>query len=185
MVEDCLTEARNRMEKAVEALRDDFLSIRTGRASPALVERLRVDYYGTLTPLNQMASISAPEARLLVVRPWDPTSLEAIEKVLLKSDLGLTPNNDGVVIRLAIPPLTEERRRDLGKLVGRRVEEGRVAVRNIRRDVQEDLRELEKEKLITEDDLFRGREKLQELHDEYVERMEQIGEAKQKEILEV
>ncbi len=185
MVEDCLTEAKTRMEKAVEALREDLMSIRTGRASPALVERLRVEYYATLTPLNQMASISAPEARLLVIRPWDPTALEAIEKVLLKSDLGLTPNNDGVVIRLSIPPLTEERRRDLGKLVARRVEEGRVAVRNIRRDVQDDLRDLEKEKLITEDDLFRGREKLQELHDEYVERMEQTGEAKQKEIMEV
>jgi ribosome recycling factor len=173
------------MEKAVEALRDDLMSIRTGRASPALVERLRVDYYGTATPLNQMASISAPEPRLLVIRPWDPTALEGVEKALLKSDLGLTPNNDGVVIRLSIPPLTEERRRDLGKLVGRRVEEGRVAVRNIRRDVQDDLRALEKEKLITEDDLYRGREKLQELHDEFVERMEQIGEVKQKEILEV
>jgi ribosome recycling factor len=121
----------------------------------------------------------------LVIRPWDPTALEGVEKALLKSDLGLTPNNDGVVIRLAIPPLTEERRQDLGKLVGRRVEEGRVAVRNIRRDVQENLRALEKEKLITEDDLHRDREKLQEVHDEYVERMEQIGKAKQKEILEV
>ena len=185
MVEDCLKEARTRMDKAVEALRDDLMSIRTGRASPALVERLKVDYYGAPTPLNQMAAVSAPEARLLVIRPWDPTALEEIEKALLKSDLGLTPNNDGVVIRLSIPPLTEERRRDLGKLVGRRVEEGRVAVRNIRRDVQEDLRALEKDKLITEDDLYQGREKLQELHDEYVERMEQIGEDKQKEILEV
>jgi len=185
MVEDCLTEARARMDKAVEALRDDLMSIRTGRASPALVERLRVEYYGTPTPLNQMASISAPEARLLVIRPWDPTALEAIEKVILKSDLGLTPNNDGVVIRLSIPSLTEERRRDLSKLVGHRVEEGRVAVRNIRRDVQEDLRALEKDKLITEDDLYLGREKLQELHDQYVEQMEQIGEAKQKEIMEV
>jgi len=185
MVEESLAEAKDRMEKAVDALREDLMSIRTGRASPALVERLRVDYYDTATPLNQMASISAPEPRLLVIRPWDPTALEGIEKALLKSDLGLTPNNDGVVIRLSIPPLTEERRRDLGKLVGRRVEEGRIAVRNIRRDVQDDLRDLEKEKLITEDDLFRGREKLQELHDEYVERMEQIGEAKQKEILEV
>jgi ribosome recycling factor len=173
------------MEKAVDALRDDLMSIRTGRASPALVERLRVDYYDTATPLNQIASISAPEPRLLVIRPWDPTALETIEKALLKSDLGLTPNNDGMVIRLSIPPLTEERRQDLGKLVGRRVEEGRIAVRNIRRDTQDDLRDLEKEKLITEDDLYRGREKLQELHDEYVKRMEQIGDAKQKEILEV
>ena len=185
MIDDCLKDAKNRMKKAVEALQEDLMSIRTGRASPALVERLRVDYYGTLTPLNQLAAISTPEPRLLVIRPWDPNVLDEVEKAILRSELGLTPNNDGVVIRLPIPRLTEERRRDLSKVVGRRVEEGRVAVRNIRRDVQEDLRALEKEKLITEDDLYRGREKLQELHDQFSDQMDEIGRAKQQEILEV
>jgi len=185
MIDDCLKDAKNRMKKAVEALQEDLMSIRTGRASPALVERLRVDYYGTLTPLNQLAAISTPEPRLLVIRPWDPNVLDEVEKAILRSELGLTPNNDGVVIRLPIPRLTEERRRDLSKVVGRRVEEGRVAVRNIRRDVQEDLRALEKEKLITEDDLYRGREKLQELHDQFSDQMDEIGKAKQQEILEV
>lgn len=185
MVEDCLKDAKARMKKAVEALREDLMSIRTGRASPALVERLRVDYYGTPTPLNQLAAISTPEARLLVIRPWDPNVIDEIEKAILKSELGLTPNNDGVVIRLPIPRLTEERRRDLSKVVGRRVEEGHVAVRNIRRDVQEDLRALEKEKLITKDELHKGREKLQELHDKYIDQMDEIGKAKQQEILEV
>jgi len=185
MIDDYLKDATNRMKKAVEALREDLMSIRTGRASPALVERLRVDYYGTSTPLNQMAAISTPEPRLLVIRPWDPNVLDEIEKAILRSELGLTPNNDGVVIRLPIPRLTEERRRDLSKVVGRRVEEGHVAVRNIRRDVQEDLRALEKEKLITEDDLYKGREKLQELHDQFIDQMDEIGKAKQQEILEV
>lgn len=185
MIDDCLKDAKNRMKKAVEALQEDLMSIRTGRASPALVERLRVDYYGTLTPLNQLAAISTPEPRLLVIRPWDPNVLDEVEKAILRSELGLTPNNDGVVIRLPIPRLTEERRRDLSKVVGRRVEEGRVAVRNIRRDVQEDLRALEKEKLITEDDLYKGREKLQELHDQFIDQMDEIGKAKQQEILEV
>jgi ribosome recycling factor len=185
MIDDCLKDATNRMKKAVEALREDLMSIRTGRASPALVERLRVDYYGTSTPLNQLAAISTPEPRLLVIRPWDPNALDEVEKAILRSELGLTPNNDGVVIRLPIPRLTEERRRDLSKVVGRRVEEGHVAVRNIRRDVQEDLRALEKEKLITEDDLHKGREKLQELHDQFIDQMDEIGKAKQQEILEV
>jgi ribosome recycling factor len=185
MIADALKEAENRMTKAVEALRDDLMAIRTGRASPALVERLRVEYYETLTPLNQIAAISAPEPRLLVVRPWDPTVIGAIEKAILKSELGLTPNNDGVVIRLPIPRLTEERRRELSKVVGRRVEEGHIAVRNIRRDVQEDLREFEKEKLITEDDFHQGRDQLQQIHDKYVAQMDEIGEAKQQEIMEV
>lgn len=185
MVEDCLKEAKGRMKKAVEALQEDLMSIRTGRASPALVERLRVDYYGTLTPLNQLAAISTPEPRLLVIRPWDPSAIDEVEKAVLKSELGLTPNNDGVVIRLPIPRLTEERRRDLSKVVGRRVEEGHVAVRNIRRDVQDDMRAFQKEKLITEDELYKGREKLQKLHDDFIAQMDEIGKAKQQEILEV
>ncbi len=185
MITDALNDAETRMQKAVEVLGDDLMTIRTGRASPALVERLKVDYYGTPTPLNQLATVSAPEPRLLVIRPWDPTAAGEIEKAILKSELGLTPNSDGTIIRLPIPRLTEERRRELSKLVGRRVEEGRIAVRNIRRDVQDDLRAFEKEKLITEDDLRIGREKLQELHDMYVKRMEEIGVAKEQEIMEV
>jgi ribosome recycling factor len=185
MIADAMDDAENRMKKAVEALREDLMTIRTGRASPALVERLKVEYYGTATPLNQLAAISAPEPRLLIIRPWDPTAASEIEKAILKSELGLTPNNDGTIIRLPIPRLTEERRLELSKLVGRRVEEGRIAVRNIRRDVQDDLRAFEKEKLITEDDLHDGRKKLQDLHDKYVELMDEIGKAKEQEIMEV
>jgi ribosome recycling factor len=185
MIADAMDDAENRMKKAVEVLREDLMTIRTGRASPALVERLKVEYYGTATPLNQLAAISAPEPRLLIIRPWDPTAASEIEKAILKSELGLTPNNDGTIIRLPIPRLTEERRLELSKLVGRRVEEGRIAVRNIRRDVQDDLRAFEKEKLITEDDLHDGRKKLQDLHDKYVELMDEIGKAKEQEIMEV
>jgi ribosome recycling factor len=185
MIADALKDCENRMTRAVEVLQEDLMTIRTGRASPSLVERLKVDYYGTPTPLNQLAAISAPEARLLVIRPWDPTAAAEIEKAILKSELGLTPSNDGAIIRLPIPRLTEERRRELSKLVGRRVEEGRIAIRNIRRDVQDDLRALEKEKLITEDDLHDARKKLQDLHDKYVERMDEIGKAKEQEIMEV
>jgi ribosome recycling factor len=185
MIDDAMQDAETRMKKAVEVLREDLMTIRTGRASPALVERLRVDYYGTPTPLNQIAAISAPEPRLLVIRPWDPTAAAEIEKAILKSELGLTPSSDGGIIRLPIPRLTEERRRELSKLVGRRVEEGRVAVRNIRRDVQDDLRAFEKEKLITEDDLYNARKKLQDLHDAFVEQMDEIGKVKEQEIMEV
>ena len=185
MIDDILNEAETKMKKACDVLRSDFRTIRTGRASPPLVERLRVEYYGTLTPLNQLASISVPEPRLLVVRPWDSSVLEEIEKTILKSELGLTPNNDGTLIRLAIPRLTEERRQELTKVVGRRVEDGRVAVRNVRRNAQEDLRDLEREKLISEDELHDARKELQDLHDKYVAQMSEIGTAKQQEIMEI
>ena len=185
MIDGVLKEAEAKMAKARDVLRDDLRAMRTGRASPALVERLRVDYYGTLTPLNQLAAISVPEPRLLVVRPWDPNVLGEVEKAILKSELGLTPNSDGALIRLAIPRLTEERRQELTKVVGRRVEEGRVAVRNVRRKAQEDLRDLEKEGLISEDELHRSRKKLQELHDKYVDETGAIGKAKEKEVLEI
>lgn len=185
MVADTLKEAEVRMTKAVEALREDLMGYRTGRASPALVERLRVEYYGVPTPLNQVAAISSPEPRLLVIRPWDPSVLGEIEKAIQKSDLGLTPGNDGTLIRLPIPRLTEERRRELSKAVGRRVEEGHIAIRNIRRDLQDDLRSFEKEKMITEDELEKGRDKLQALHDKYVGQMNEVGKAKQQEIMEV
>jgi len=185
MIDEVLVEVEERMEKVIEALRNDLMAIRTGRASPALVERLRVEYYDTLTPLNQLATISAPEPRLLTIRPWDPSALPAIEKAILKSDLGLTPSNDGKLIRLTIPRLTEERRRELVKIVARRVEEARVAIRNCRRDGIEDLREFEKEKLISEDDFYRGRDRIQELTDKFIERVNELGQKKEAEVLEV
>ncbi|MEJ5199607.1 MAG: ribosome recycling factor [Anaerolineae bacterium] len=185
MLKDVLNDAEERMEKAIEALHTDLRTIRTGRASPALVERVQVDYYGVPTPLVQLAGITVPEPRLLVIRPWDRGTLGAIEKAILKSDLGLTPTNDGQVIRLVIPQLTEERRRDLTRLVNKRVEEARVAVRNIRRDAIDMLRDLEKEKLISEDDLHEGREKAQKLTDDFIKKIDEIGKAKEAEIMEV
>ena len=185
MIDEVLEELRERMQKSVEALQDDLMSIRTGRASPALVERLPVEYYGTPTPLNQMASIAAPEPRLLVIRPWDPSSLGDIERAILKSDLGLTPMNDGMLIRLSIPRLTEERRRELVKVVSRRVEEARIAIRNLRRDSLQDLKDFEKEKMIPEDDFFRGKDKVQELTDEFIEKIDDIGRRKEEEVMEI
>lgn len=185
MIKDLVKESRGRMEKTVEALRDDLQGIRTGRASPALVEKLLVDYYGVPTPLQQLAAISAPEPRLLTIRPWDASTVSTIEKAILKSDLGLTPNNDGKLIRLAIPRLTEERRRDLVKIVARRVEESRVAVRNLRRDAIDDLREIEKEGLISEDEMYKGRDEIQELTDDFIKQVDEIGSAKEAEVMEV
>jgi ribosome recycling factor len=184
-IESTVAETENKMHKAVDALRRELVTIRTGRASPALVERLSIEYYGVPTPLNQVASISAPEARLLVIQPWERNVLATIEKAILKSDLGLNPSNDGRVIRLVIPQLSEERRRDLVKVVHKKVEEGRVAVRNLRRDAVEELKEFEKEKLITEDDLKWGQERLQKLTDRHIEEAERVGQAKEDEILEV
>jgi ribosome recycling factor len=185
MIDEVLEELRQRMDRSAEALQDDLLSIRTGRASPALVEKLPVEYYGTMTPLNQMASIAAPEPRLLVIRPWDPSALPDIERALLTSDLGLTPMNDGKLIRLNIPRLTEERRRELVKLVSRRVEEARVAVRNLRRDALQDMKEFEKEKMISEDDFFRGKDSVQELTDTFIEKIDEIGKRKEEEVMEI
>jgi ribosome recycling factor len=185
MLKDVINDAEERMGKTVEALQLELRTIRTGRASPALVERLQVDYYGAPTPLNQLAGISAPEPRMLMIRPWDRNSMGLIEKAILKSDLGLTPNNDGQVIRLVIPQLTEERRRDLSRMVAKRVEEARVACRNIRRDAIELLRDLEKEKLISEDELFEGRDQIQKVTDEFIKQVDEIGKAKEAEIMEV
>ncbi len=185
MIKDVMAEVEDRMKKSVEALQTDLKGIRTGRASPALVERVRVDYYGTPTNLVELASISAPEPQLLTIRPWDGSALKDIERAILASDLGLTPSNDGKIIRLTIPTLTEERRRDLTKVVLRRVEEARVAVRNCRRDGLDDLRELEKEKLISEDDFYGGKEDLQKLTDKYIELVDKVGQAKEQEILEI
>jgi ribosome recycling factor len=185
MLKDIYKESEARMKGAVQALEEDLAGIRTGRASPALVERLAVEYYGTPTPLVQLASISVPESRSLLIRPFDATTLRAIERAIQASDLGLTPNNDGKVIRLNLPPLTEERRRDLVKVVHSRLEEARVALRNIRRDSIKDMREFEQEKLISEDDLERGEEELQEITDRYIEEVNTVGGRKEKEILEV
>jgi ribosome recycling factor len=185
MIDEVLDELRQRMQKSVDVLQDDLLGIRTGRASPALVERLPVEYYGTITLLNQMASIAAPEPRLLVIRPWDASALGDIERAILKSDLGLTPMNDGKLIRLNIPRLTEERRRELVKVVARRVEDGRVAVRNLRRDALQDLKDFEKEKMISEDDFYRGKDEVQELTDEFITKIDEMGERKEKEVMEI
>lgn len=185
MIKETVKEAETRMKSALQSLENDLATIRTGRASPALVEHLQVEYYGAPTPLMQLASISVPEPRSLLIRPFDPSTIKAIEKGILASDLGLNPNNDGKVIRLMLPPLTEERRRDLVKVVHTHLEESRIAIRNIRRDLMKDLREFEHEKMISEDDLKRGEEELQKLTDRMIASIETIGERKQKEIMEV
>ena len=185
MLKETYQEAETRMKGAIQSLEEDLAGIRTGRAHPALVEKIHVEYYGIPTPLVQLAAISVPEPRSLLIRPFDATTLRAIERGLLASDLGLTPNNDGKSIRLNLPPLTEERRRDLVKLVHNRVEESRVAVRNVRRDMIKDLREYEKEKLISEDELKDGEEQLQHLTDRYIEMIDILGARKEKEIMEV
>ena len=183
MIKELLRDVQDRMRKTVEALEADLRTIRTGRASPALVERVMVEYYGTPTPLKQLAVISAPEPQLLTIRPYDPGSLGDIERAILKSELGLTPVNDGRIIRLPIPRLTEERRQELAKLVRQRVEEGKVSLRNIRRETLDDLREFEKEKLIPEDDFYRGKDDIQDLTDRYVEQMDKISTRKQREVM--
>jgi ribosome recycling factor len=185
VIKDILTDAEHRMRSAIQVLHDDLAAIRTGRASPALVEKLPIEYYGTPTPLQQLASIGVPEPRTLMIKPFDATTLKAIEKAILASDLGLNPNNDGKVIHLNLPPLTEERRRDLAKLVHHRLEESRIAIRNIRRDSHNDMRDFEKEKLISEDDLERGEEDLQKLTDKFIEEIAQLGKTKEAEIMEV
>ena len=185
ILKDLLKDAETRMTSAIHSLDQDLATIRTGRASPSLVERLLVEYYDTPTPLIQLATISVPEPRSLMIKPFDPSSVKLIEKAIQASDLGLTPNTDGKVIHLNLPPLTEDRRRDLVKHVHARLEESRVAIRNIRRDVHNDMREYEKEKLVSEDDLKRGEDQLQKLTDRFVEDVGKHGQAKEKEIMEV
>ena len=185
MIDDVKADAESKMKKTVEALKRELVGIRTGRASPALIEPLKVEYYGVATPLQQIAAIAAPEARLLTIKPYDQSSLHAIEKAILKSDLGLTPMNDGKIIRLTIPALTEERRRDLTKVVRKHAEEAHVALRNVRRDGLKDLEEMEKEKMISEDQHFRGKDLLQELTDKYIAIVDQVAHTKETEIMEV
>jgi ribosome recycling factor len=185
MIDDALLDATDRMEKALEALRRDLATVRTGRASPALVEHLKVDYYGAATPLNQLATISTPDARLITIQPWDRGSIGAIEKAILKSDIGLNPSNDGALIRLAIPQLTEERRREIAKQVRKRAEDGRIAVRNIRRDCHEAIRRLEHDHEISQDDLHRAETELQKLTDDHIKEIDKVGHEKEEEVLAV
>jgi ribosome recycling factor len=185
MVKDVLEEAKKGMDKSVEALQVDLAALRTGRASTGLVNKLLVEYYGTQTTLQELAMVSIPEPQLIAIRPYDSTALKAIERAIMQSDLGMTPNNDGKIIRLQVPALTEERRRNLVKTASRRTEEARVSVRNIRRDHLEDLRAFEKEKLISEDEFHGGQDDLQKLTDTYIKKVSDIGAAKEKEILEV
>jgi ribosome recycling factor len=185
MTADLLGDAERRMQKAIEALKQDLAAIRTGRANSSLLERITIDYYGTPTPISQVATIAVPEARLLIIQPWDKKMLTDIEKAIQKSDLGINPNNDGLVIRLNIPPMNEERRRDLVKTLHKKLDEHKVAVRNVRRDIHDKLREREKKKEVSEDELKRSTEKLQKLTDRYVDEMDKVGKTKELEILEV
>jgi ribosome recycling factor len=185
VLEDFLEEAKGRMAKSVDATRGEFTTVRTGRASPHLLDRIEVDYYGAVTPLRQLAQVSASEARLLTITPYDKNSIKLIEKSILESDVGLTPSNDGQVIRLSIPELTEERRRELVKIVHGIAEQGRVAVRNIRRDVMHDLRELKSEGEVGQDDEHRAEEALQKLTDVQVGEIDALLAGKEAEILEV
>lgn len=185
MLNDVYRDTEDRMEKAISALVQEMNTIRTGRANPSLVELLPIEYYGIQTALQELASISVPESRSLLIRPYDPASLKNIEKAILKSDLGLTPNNDGENIRLVLPTPTEERRLELVKVVGLKAEEARVAVRNIRRDAIRDLREFEGEKMISEDDLHRGEDRVQEITDDFTKKIEELCDRKESEIMEV
>lgn len=185
MIQETISETDQRMKKTIEALHRDLNTVRTGRASPAFLDNISVDYYGTVTPLNQIAGISAPEARLLMIQPWDKGALGAIEKALQKSDLGINPSNDGSVIRIAIPPLTEERRKQMVKTVHNYVEDCRVAVRNIRRDGMAQVRELMHEKQISEDDERRAEHQLDDLTKRFIEDADKIGKAKENEVMEV
>lgn len=185
VIKDIMMDAEHRMKSALQVLHDDLAAVRTGRANPGLVEKLPVEYYGNPTPLLQLASISVPEPRTITIKPFDASTIKSIEKAIQTSDLGLNPNSDGKVIHLNLPPLNEERRRDLVKHVHHRLEEARIAVRNIRRDAHNDMRDFEKEKLISEDDLERGEGDLQKLTDRFIEEIAAHGKTKEAEIMEV
>ncbi|WP_443082229.1 ribosome recycling factor [Thermodesulfitimonas autotrophica] len=182
---ELVTQAEDLMKKAVEHLRKELLAVRTSRATPALLDKVMVNYYGTPTPVNQLATISVPEPRLLLVQPWDKSVLGEIERAIMKSDLGLTPMNDGTVIRLVLPQLTQERRQELVKVVRKKAEEGRVAVRNIRREINEDLKSKQKEGGFSEDELKRLQGEVQKLTDKYIKEIDDLLAAKEKEIMEV
>jgi ribosome recycling factor len=185
LIDELLADARDRMHKSVESTRHEFGSVRTGRASPALLDRVQVDYYGAITPLKQLATVSAPEARMLTIQPYDKSSIKAIERAILESDIGLTPSNDGALIRLVVPELTEERRKQLVKVVRHIAEEGRVAIRNVRRDVMHDLRELKEGGETGQDDERRAEQELQKVTDARIAELDELLKAKEEEILEV
>ncbi|MEW6184689.1 MAG: ribosome recycling factor [Thermodesulfobacteriota bacterium] len=182
-MEKVYKESKEKMEKAIEALKKEQGRIRTGRASVSLLDGIRVQYYGSTVPLNQVASVAVPESRLITIQPWDNKAIGDIEKGILKSELGLTPINDGKMIRINIPPLTEERRKDLVKVIKKMAEEAKVALRNIRRESNESLKDLKKDKVISEDGLFKGQEEVQRITNEYIEKVDRISEEKEKEIL--
>ncbi|QGT99199.1 Ribosome recycling factor [Candidatus Syntrophocurvum alkaliphilum] len=185
MMDDILKDSEDRMKKSIEHLTKDFAALRAGRANPAMLDKVMVEYYGEPTPLNQLASITVPEARLLVIQPWDKGSIADIEKAILKSDLGVNPTNDGNVIRIAIPQLTEERRKELVKVVKKRAEEGKVAIRNIRREANDMLKDTEKDKVISEDELKKGLNDIQKITDKYIKDIDSVLQAKEKDIMEV
>jgi len=184
MIDSIFQETRESMEKSIVALQNELKKVRTGRASLSLLDDIRVDYYGTLTPLNQMSSLSVPESRLIIIQPWDVSMIKEIEKAILKSDLDLTPSNDGKIIRISIPSLTEERRKQLVKVVHKKSEEHKIAVRNIRRDSNDLLKGLKKDGDISEDDAFRAQDQVQKITDEHVKLIDEVGKEKEKEILE-
>lgn len=177
--------AEEKMEKSLTALHNEFASMRVGRASPAVLDKIRVDYYGVPTPIQQMAAISVSEGRILIIQPWDVTTIQPIEKAIYASDLGITPMNDGKVIRLTFPPLTEEKRKQLAKDVGKYAEEAKVAVRSVRRDAIEKLKKMKKDSVITEDDLHDGEEEMQEITDKYIKEIDLLAEKKEKDIMEI
>ncbi len=185
MIDEVLKEARSGMDKAIKALKKEMTKVRTGRASTALLDDVKVEYYGVPTPLSQVATLSAPEARLITVQPWEKNLLPAIEKAIFKADIGLTPSSDGQLIRLPVPALTEERRLEMVKLIKRMAEDARISVRNARRDANENLKMLEKEKEITEDEQKRGEKDVQQLTDEYISNIEVVIQSKERELLEV
>lgn len=185
MIKDVVSEAESKMVKAIDVLKKDYATLRAGRATPALLEKVLVDYYGVPTPINQMANISVPESRSLVIQPWDKSVIATIEKAILKSDLGLTPTNDGTVIRLTVPQLTQERRNELVKVVKKKAEDARVAIRNVRRDANDHMKDLEKKHEVSEDDSKRGQEDIQKLTDKYIKEVDQIMNNKEQEIMEV
>nr|HID57854.1 ribosome recycling factor [Desulfobacterales bacterium] len=184
MLETIYEETREKMGKSINALKEEFKRVRTGRASLSLLDGIRVDYYGTRTPLNQLATLSIPESRLISIQPWDKSVIGEIERAILKSELGLTPINDGNIIRITIPPLTEERRKELAKVIRKMTEDCKVAVRNIRRDAKDMLKDLKRDGDIAEDEFFKAQEQIQKITDEYVRMADQVGKEKEKEIME-
>lgn len=185
MIDTIKLDIEERMSKTISVLRSDFQTIRTGKATPSLLDKIQVDYYGTATPINQLANIAAPEARMLTIQPWDKTAMGAIEKAIMKSDLGITPTNDGSLIRLVLPQLTQETRKDLVKRVKKKGEEAKVSVRNIRRDGNDELKAKEKSKEITEDESKNAQDDIQKLTDKYIAEIDKLVENKEKEIMEV